>query len=125
MFLTKLHFLVQAVKRAEENKKQTIEKLVQGSKLNKDQTKNSRIAALQNVPMIKYISSSMSTSLSFPEGFDYPLKAQKAKSPLPVRKCVQCGNPRKYDCSRTGASLCSFQCYKKNLNQVQITSAVS
>nr|CAB3266740.1 sushi, von Willebrand factor type A, EGF and pentraxin domain-containing protein 1-like [Phallusia mammillata] len=108
---------LQAVKRAEENKKQTIERLVQSNKLNKDQSKGSG-GKHSGIAMIKYTNTAEAAAMSFPEGFDYPLKAKRISAPPPTRTCAICGERRKYDCAKSGVALCSLACYKMNSSKV-------
>jgi len=117
------HKMMQAKKRKklaeekkEKDKKQTIERLL---KKPDAKPKNSKkVIKKADVPKIKYIDNEFKgRSLSFPAGFNYPLKAQNAKDPPPAVFCgvKGCENKKKYSCSKTGVPLCSLECYKKNM----------
>ena len=110
------------MRKAEETKRQTIEKLVKvvahtSPKGGKKHSTSTEMKRQHSVPMIKYTNKIESISLSYPKGFDYPLKVSKSTvAPPRKRTCVVCGNARKYDCSKTKRGLCSLKCYRINLN---------
>lgn len=105
-----------AEEKKEKDKKQTIERLLKKSDTKPKGAK--KVIKKADVPKIKYIDNEFKgRSLSFPAGFNYPLKAQTAKEPPPVVLCgvKGCENRKKYSCSKTGVPLCSLECYKKNM----------
>lgn len=106
---------VQERRKVEENKKQTIEKLLkkQDAKLKAAKAKQKRYL---DVPHVRYVNSTKGISLSYPAGHDFPLT--NAPAP-PIKPVITCGvggclNAKKYSCSKTGVPLCSLECYKKN-----------
>lgn len=67
---------------------------------------------------IVYKQNIYNTTITFPEGVEYPLKAMRIPLPPPKRYCVMgCGNLKKYTCSNTEAYVCSLDCYKRNLTK--------
>ncbi|XP_006035782.1 INO80 complex subunit B [Alligator sinensis] len=107
---------LQAAKKAEENKNQTIERLTKTSKA-KVTALRERRARPAPCPMVRYCSRADGAALCFPPGVASPLVPCAAPAPpLPTLCGVRgCPNPRRYACSRTGLPLCSLACYRKNL----------
>ncbi|KAM6440389.1 INO80 complex subunit B [Liasis olivaceus] len=107
---------LQAAKKAEENKNQTIERLTKTSKT-KVKTLRERKAKGVAVPTVCYRSAASGITVSFPPGASLPmLPSLPAVVPPPIPCGVLgCTNLRRYSCSRTGIPLCSLDCYKKNL----------
>ncbi|MGH0169202.1 UNVERIFIED_CONTAM: hypothetical protein FKN15_059512 [Acipenser sinensis] len=106
---------LQAAKKAEENKNQTIERLTKTNKA-KIKTMRERKSKQSQCPMVRYIDSFKGTTISYPYGVATPTVAK----PCPLPTAVPCGvsgclNVKKYSCSKTGIPLCSLECYKKNL----------
>ncbi|KAL1501132.1 hypothetical protein ABEB36_006517 [Hypothenemus hampei] len=104
-----------ADEKREKDKKKTMERLLkkQDSKATK-QTKSKTTKT--NAPVIIYRQNCESTIVSFPDGMEYPLKPSKVLEPTrPVMCIMNCGNFKKYSCSRTGVPLCSLECYKQNI----------
>uniref|UniRef100_A0A8C1HNJ6 INO80 complex subunit B n=1 Tax=Cyprinus carpio carpio TaxID=630221 RepID=A0A8C1HNJ6_CYPCA len=87
---------LQAAKKAEENKNQTIERLTKTKSKKKGKSKQAQL------PMVRYSSNVQGAAVSYPAGI-----------PIPTPTALPEPSP-KYSCSRTGA-LCSLQCYRKNL----------
>ncbi|XP_053884872.1 INO80 complex subunit B [Malaclemys terrapin pileata] len=107
---------LQAAKKAEENKNQTIERLTKTNKA-KVKTLRERKAKQAPCPMIRYCNAADRITVSFPPGVTLPLPPC---APPPVPAPTTCGvsgcpNRKRYSCSRTGVPLCSFACYQKNL----------
>ncbi|XP_075772810.1 INO80 complex subunit B [Pelodiscus sinensis] len=107
---------LQAAKKAEENKNQTIERLTKTSKA-KVKTLRERKAKQAPCPMIRYCNAADQITVSFPPGAALPLPPC---APTPVPSPTPCGvsgcpNLKRYSCSRTGVPLCSLACYQKNL----------
>lgn len=104
-----------ADEKREKDKKKTLERL-----LKKQESKALKTAKAKNarasVPVILYKQNNESTIVSYPVNIDYPLKAEKVKYVKPEVCSMNCGNLRKYACSKTGAALCSLECYKKNIS---------
>ncbi|XP_072353594.1 INO80 complex subunit B isoform X1 [Scyliorhinus torazame] len=106
---------LQAAKKAEDSKNQTIERL---TKTNKAKVKTLRERRTKRVhyPMIRYSNNAIGITVSFPHGCAVPLPAISQPVPTPVTCGIEgCSNFKKYSCSKTGLPLCSFECYKKNL----------
>lgn len=110
---------LQAAKKAEENKNQTIERLTKTSKA-KIKSMRERKAKLNQCPMVRYNDSVQGVAISFPLGVQVPIPAP-SRPILPAVSCAVsgCKNVKKYNCSKSGVPLCSMECYKKNLQLVQ------
>ncbi|XP_060536015.1 INO80 complex subunit B [Cylas formicarius] len=105
-----------ADEKREKDKKKTMERLLkkQDSKAAK-QAKTKVIRS--SIPTLLYKQSLKSTILAVPIGVDYPIISQVAPELKKIVFCtMNCGNVKKYCCSKTGAPLCSFECYKKNIS---------
>ncbi|XP_012728524.2 INO80 complex subunit B isoform X2 [Fundulus heteroclitus] len=111
---------LQAAKKAEENKNQTIERLTKTSKA-KIKSLKDRKSKQNQCPMVRYSDSARGIAISFPTGVPAPAPAPPLHPPLaPVNCGVNgCSNLKKYSCSKTGVPLCSLECYRKNLQLVQ------
>lgn len=107
---------LQAAKKAEENKNQTIERLTKTSKA-KVKTLRERKAKGVVVPTVCYRNTADGITVSFPTGAALPLLPSLSPPPPPVTTCgvSGCPNLKRYSCSRTGVPLCSLACYQKNL----------
>lgn len=107
---------LQAAKKAEENKNQTIERLTKTSKAKVKTLRERKVKGLA-APTICYRSATDGITVSFPAGAAFPLLPSSAPArPVPTSCRVSgCPNPKRYSCSRTGVPLCSLACYKKNL----------
>lgn len=108
---------LQAAKKAEENKNQTIERLTKTSKA-KVKTLRERRARPAPCPVVHYRNAADRITVSFPAGMALPLLPPPAPAvpPLPVLCSVAgCGNVKRYSCSRSGRPLCSLACYRRNL----------
>lgn len=114
---------LQAAKKAEENKNQTIERLTKTSKAKNKSTKE-RKSKQSQVPMIRYSDSAQGMAISFPAGVTAPAPAPPRPPPAALVNCgvSGCTNLKKYSCSKTGVPLCSLECYKRNLLLVQSTA---
>lgn len=111
---------LQAAKKAEENKNQTIERLTKTSKA-KIKSMKERKAKQNQCPMIRYSDSAHGMAVSFPTGVPAPAPAPPRPTPAPLISCGVggCTNLKKYSCSKTGVPLCSLDCYKRNLLLVE------
>ncbi|XP_077996051.1 INO80 complex subunit B-like isoform X2 [Glandiceps talaboti] len=112
----------QAQKKIEENKKQTIERLLKKQEAKGKQGK--KVQKGLNIPKVTYVNSLHGSSISVPVGMDFPLTKQTIVEPSRKRQVcgiTGCNNTKKYCCSKTGLPLCSLECYKKNLVTVAAT----
>ncbi|XP_072314974.1 INO80 complex subunit B [Eucyclogobius newberryi] len=111
---------LQAQKKAEENKNQTIERLTKTSKA-KIKSMRERKAKLNQCPMVRYLDTKEGVAISFPSGVQAPCPVPPRAPPPGPPKCgvSGCANVKKYACSKTGVPLCSLECYKRNLLLVQ------
>lgn len=111
---------LQAAKKAEENKNQTIERLTKTSKAKLKSTKE-RKAKQAQVPMVRYSDNAQGAAISYPVGVTAPAPAPlRLLPPAPVSCGVAgCSNLKKYSCSKTGTPLCSLDCYRRNLLLVE------
>ncbi|KAJ3585051.1 hypothetical protein NHX12_013773 [Muraenolepis orangiensis] len=107
---------LQAAKKAEDSKNQTIERLTKTSKA-KIKSMRERKSKQAQCPMVRYSDSAAGgVAISFPVGVAPPVPAPVPPRP-PLAPCgvTGCDNLKRYRCSRTGVPLCSLACYKKNL----------
>lgn len=108
-----------ADEKREKDKKKTMERLLKKQDSKATKQAKSRVVKT-TIPCIIYKQNLENTFMSFPEGFDYPLQSQKLPTCSIKNYCImKCGNLKKYNCSKTGAPLCSLQCYKNNLAKVR------
>ncbi|XP_056156576.1 INO80 complex subunit B [Lampris incognitus] len=114
---------LQAAKKAEENKNQTIERLTKTSKAKIKSMREKRSRQAQ-CPMIRYTDNARGMAISFPVGVTTPASVAPRPVPLaPVSCGVRgCANLKRYSCSKTGVPLCSLQCYRKNLLLLESTA---
>lgn len=114
---------LQAAKKAEENKNQTIERLTKTSKAKIKSTKERKAKQLQ-VPMVRYLDNAQGAVISFPAGVTAPAPAPPCTLPPTHVSCgvTGCSNLKKYSCSKTGTPLCSLDCYRKNLMLIESVS---
>lgn len=107
---------LQAAKKAEENKNQTIERLTKTHKA-KVKALRERRARPAACPVVQYRNAADRITVSFPAGAALPLLPSAAPPVPPAALCgvSGCANRRRYCCSRTGLPLCSLACYKRNL----------
>ncbi|XP_056397539.1 INO80 complex subunit B [Hyla sarda] len=109
---------LQAAKKAEESKKQTIERLTKTSKSRGTKpTSGKRGGRQPPCPTIRYQNNAKSITVSYPAGVPYPAPAEpRVALPAPqLCGAPGCSNPKKYSCSKTGIPLCSLECYHQNL----------
>ncbi|NXU53779.1 IN80B protein, partial [Turnix velox] len=107
---------LQAAKKAEENKNQTIERLTKTNKAKVKAPLRERKAKQAPCPVIHYCNAIDRITLSFPPGLALPLPPAPALPPPPILCGVSgCPNRKRYSCSRTGLPLCSLACYRRNL----------
>ncbi|XP_049923216.1 INO80 complex subunit B [Epinephelus moara] len=114
---------LQAAKKAEENKNQTIERLTKTSKA-KIKSMRERKSKQSQCPMVRYSDSAQGMAISFPTGVPAPTPAPPCLPPAAQVSCgvSGCTNLKKYSCSKTRVPLCSLECYKRNLLLVQSTA---
>ena len=109
-----------ADEKREKDKKKTMERL-----LKKQDSKS--VKAIKNrpykaqVPVITYINNLNATTISLPANVPFPLEPQTYKDPPKPSLCGMpgCTNLKKYSCSKTGIALCSYKCYKQNVDTVK------
>ncbi|XP_078448990.1 INO80 complex subunit B-like [Lampetra planeri] len=117
---------LQAARKAEESRKQTIERLTKTGRAKSGGKAGGRVGALGRrwpmAPTVRYSSSaSEGTTVSFPPGFPLPALLGPAPPPPPApSQALDCGVPgctnrKRYSCAKTGVPLCSLECYRKNL----------
>lgn len=111
---------LQAAKKAEESKNQTIERLTKTSKA-KIKSMREKKSKQSQCLMVRYSDSARGMAISFPTGVPTPApEPPRPPPPAPVNCGVNgCPNIKKYCCSKTGVPLCSLECYKRNLLLVQ------
>lgn len=109
-----------ADERREKNKRETMDRL-----LKKQESKVTKVAKSKTikitVPVISYYDSIANGShISYPIDMEFPIKEQLARQPPIGILCGVCNlEQKRYNCSKTNIPLCSFDCYKLNLEQTQ------
>lgn len=109
---------LQAAKKAEESKKQTIERLTKTSKSRGTKPGSGRKGGRQPpCPTVRYQNNAQSITVSYPPGVPHPVPTEPpAALPAPqLCGALGCSNPKKYSCSKTQVPLCSLECYHRNL----------
>ncbi|XP_068122041.1 INO80 complex subunit B [Hyperolius riggenbachi] len=111
---------LQAAKKAEESKKQTIERLTKTSKSRGAKPSQGRRGRQPPCPTIRYKHTLHMITVSYPVGVPCPAPAEPPPAlPAPQLCGVPgCGNLKKYACSKTLVPLCSLECYRKNLQSL-------
>ncbi|XP_061395966.1 INO80 complex subunit B-like [Musca vetustissima] len=110
----------QADEKREKDKKKTMERL-----LKKQESKNRSSAKPKNqkeaTPVISYKNTAEGAFIHLPVGVEFPFKPQAPKEPPPRQLCgiPGCGQPKVYNCSKTNLPLCSFACYRKNVQSLK------
>ncbi len=107
-----------ADEKREKDKKKTMERLLkkQDSKIGKG-GKNRNIKT--TVPLISYKNTVKGSTLTIPPNSDFLFEAKKCCNPPQIQRCALCENPKRYNCSRTNIPLCSFKCYKLNVESIK------
>ncbi|KAM9330222.1 INO80 complex subunit B [Gastrophryne carolinensis] len=111
---------LQAAKKAEESKKQTIERLTKTSKSRGAKPGHGRRGRAPPCPTIRYQHSAGGITISYPTGVPFP-EPQEPRPALPAPQLCGvpgCSNRKKYSCSKTGIPLCSLECYRLNLQPI-------
>lgn len=105
-----------AEKREKEMAK-TVEKILKNVAPTKTR-KNSNFKPKTDVtPLMSLKMTADLTTLSIHPDLPCPIENKVAKEPpKPVFCGMNCGNLKKYSCSKTGVPLCSLECYRKNLS---------
>lgn len=109
-----------ADEKREKDKKKTMERL-----LKKQDSKS--VKAIKNrpvkaqLPMITYVNTVEGATISLPPNVEFPLQPQ---TPVEPPKPVICGMPnctnvKRYNCSKTNIPLCSYRCYKMNVDSIK------
>ncbi|KAJ4949308.1 hypothetical protein JOQ06_020824 [Pogonophryne albipinna] len=111
---------LQAAKKAEDSKNQTIERLTKTSKA-KIKSMRERKSKLSQSPMVRYRDNALGMNISFPSGVPAPTPTPPSAPPAPPLTCgvTGCPNIKRYACSKSGVPLCSLECYKRNMLLVQ------
>lgn len=108
----------QADEKREKRKKKTMERLLkkQDSKSGKPvRSKSTKIL----VPMISYNDTLNGSTITFPPTLDFSLQPQTKQDIKPPVNCAICGKRKSYTCSKTNVPLCSFACYKQNVESMK------
>ncbi|XP_017471071.1 PREDICTED: INO80 complex subunit B [Rhagoletis zephyria] len=109
-----------ADEKREKDKKKTMDRLLkkqESKQRNATRNKSSKVSQ----PMITYHNTLDGAYIQLPTGHEFPLAAQKARAPPKVQICgiAGCGKPKVYNCSKTNLPLCSFACYRKNVQNIR------
>lgn len=108
-----------ADEKREKDKKKTMDRLLkkQDTKATKTNKKTSMKAIL---PMISYSDSiDNGPLLRYPPNAEFPLQAQTSIEPPKPTLCAICNQVKRYNCSKTNIPLCSFKCYKINVDALK------
>lgn len=105
----------QMEKQIEENKVQTIERLLNKQVKSRKEVEKQKRIQKADVPRVTYLNNKNGVSISFPVNMDVPFQKQVLQRvPQEVTCAVQgCTNLKRYSCSKTKLPLCSLECYKK------------
>lgn len=109
-----------ADEKREKDKKKTMDRLLkkQETKTTKANKKASTKVAL---PMISYLDSAKEDGpvLRFPLNVEFPLPLQTSVEPPKPILCAICSQVKRYNCSKTNIPLCSYKCYKINVESLK------
>ncbi|KAI8128885.1 hypothetical protein FF38_05855 [Lucilia cuprina] len=110
----------QADEKREKDKKKTMERLLKKQE-SKHRAGNKPKSAKDQKPMISYKNTLEGAIIQLPVGVEFPLAPQLPKEPPKQQLCsiAGCGNPKVYNCSKTNLPLCSFACYRKNVQSLK------
>lgn len=110
----------QADEKREKDKKKTMERLLKKQE-SKHRAGNKPKAIKETIPMISYKNTIEGAFIQLPAGVDFPLQSQTLKEPPKQQLCgiTGCKNPKVYNCSKTNLPLCSFACYRKNVQSLK------
>ncbi|CRL05912.1 CLUMA_CG018925, isoform A [Clunio marinus] len=109
-----------ADEKREKDKKKTMERLLK--KQDSKMVKSTKMRPVkQQLPVISYKNTFDKITLTFPPNIECPIKAKTSIDPPKPKLCgiEGCKNLKRYNCSRTNIPLCSFECYKKNVESVK------
>lgn len=107
-----------ADEKREKNKRQTMDRLLKKQDARITKVVKNKIVKVY-APVISYYESTESGAfVSYPDNVEFPIKAQLPRQPPPITLCAICNEEKKrYNCSKTNVPLCSFECYKLNLER--------
>ena len=110
----------QADEKREKDKKKTMERLLKKQE-SKHRAGNKPKAIKETIPMISYKNTTEGAFIQLPAGVEFPLQPQMPKEPPKQQLCgiAGCNNPKVYNCSKTNLPLCSFACYRKNVQSLK------
>lgn len=110
----------QADEKREKDKKKTMDRLLKKQE-SKHRASNKPKSTKQVMPMISYRNTLEGAFIQLPVGVEFPLAAQLPKEPPNLQLCgiAGCGQPKVYNCSKTNLPLCSFACYRKNVQSLK------
>ncbi|CAD5117339.1 DgyrCDS6124 [Dimorphilus gyrociliatus] len=105
----------QALKKREKEKKDTIERLLKKQDTKRSNRTKHTKKNMKDSVKVKYTTEAI--CITFPPSMESPYLPKKKIEQVPIQRLCDmpgCSNKRKYSCSKTGKSLCSLVCYKKN-----------
>lgn len=108
-----------ADEKREKDKQKTMERLLKKQECKMKSVKAQKVKS--QVPMISYRNNQNGASISFPVNFEVPIKSlQPIEIPKPIFCAIpDCNNLKRYNCSKTNTPLCSFKCYKQNIDTIK------
>ncbi|XP_055917420.1 INO80 complex subunit B [Eupeodes corollae] len=109
-----------ADEKREKDKKKTMERLLKKQET-KQRSQGKNKAVKTQEPVITYRNTYEGATVTMPADFDFPLKPQLANDPPKPILCgiPGCRNLKVYNCSKTNLPLCSFVCYRKNVEALK------
>ncbi|XP_075167073.1 INO80 complex subunit B [Haematobia irritans] len=110
----------QADEKREKDKKKTMDRLLKKQE-SKYRSSAKPKSLKEAIPVISYRNTAEGSFLNLPVGVEFPLQPQPPKEPPPKQLCgIQgCGQQKVYNCSKTNMPLCSFACYRKNVQSLK------
>uniref|UniRef100_W8BJH4 INO80 complex subunit B n=1 Tax=Ceratitis capitata TaxID=7213 RepID=W8BJH4_CERCA len=109
-----------ADEKREKDKKKTMDRLLKKQE-SKQRNATRNKSAKTTLPMITYRNTLDGAYIHLPPDHEFPLAAQMPRLPPKVQLCgiAGCGKPKVYNCSKTNMPLCSFGCYRKNVQNIR------
>lgn len=111
-----------AEEKREKDKQKTMDRLLKKQETKQTKGGKNKQAVKVVVPLISYRDSvHTGATLSFPPDIEFPLKTQGPREAPKPDLCAMCSNIKRYNCSKTNVPLCSFKCYKINVESIKKT----
>lgn len=110
-----------ADEKREKDKKKTMERLLKKQDSKSVMKANRNRFTKSQLPMITYVNTVEGATISLPPNVEFPLQPQKPIDPPKPIICgiPNCTNVKRYNCSKTNIPLCSYRCYKMNVDSIK------